>query len=64
MVVYIPCMYCGTEYTETWLWYVCDKCGYRICSSCIGKHEGPYGNHSRKCSQCTFGYFQGPKRLK
>jgi len=64
MVNYIPCMCCGAQYTETWQWMVCDKCGYRICLSCLGKHEGPHGNHGRKCSQCTFGQFQGPMRLK
>ena len=57
-------MCCGTQYTETWLWMVCDKCGYRICLSCLGKHEGPYGNHGKKCSQCAYGYLDGPKRLK
>ncbi len=63
MNVYIPCMYCGTQYTQSWQWMVCDKCGFRICLSCLGKHEGPYGNHSRKCSQCAYGYLQGPMRL-
>ena len=28
MVNYIPYMCCGTQSTETWLWMVCNKCGY------------------------------------
>ena len=64
MAYMIPCMYCGTQYPDTWIWYVCDTCGFRICPSCIGKHEGPWGNHSNKCSQCSMGMLRGPKKIK
>ena len=53
-MAWIPCQCCGREYPQTWSWYVCDKCGYRICVSCLGKHQGRYGA-GFKCSQCAFG---------
>ena len=65
MAQFIPCMCCGTTYTDTWLWWVCDTCGYRICMSCYTKHSGPYArNGGGKCSQCMMGQLKGPKRLK
>lgn len=63
--VFIPCMNCGKQQTNNHnFWYVCDKCGYRICVSCVGRHEGPYGNHGKKCSQCMHGYLEGPVKLE
>lgn len=53
---WIPCQCCGKQFVaESWTWYVCDKCGYRICTSCHGKHSGPYGHGGFKCSQCVNG---------
>lgn len=53
---FIPCQCCGQQYVgESWTWYVCDKCGYRICMSCQDKHSGPYGHGGFKCSQCMTG---------
>lgn len=53
---FIPCQCCGQQYVgESWTWYVCDKCGYRICMSCHDKHSGPYGHGGFKCSQCMTG---------
>ena len=53
---WIPCQCCGQQYVDdSWNWYVCDKCGYRICMSCFNKHSGPYGNGGYKCSQCMMG---------
>ena len=56
-MVWIPCQCCGQEFPEHWNWYVCDKCGYRICPSCLAKHSGRYGA-GYKCSQCAFGHMQ------
>lgn len=56
---FIPCQCCGQQYVgESWSWYVCDECGYRICMSCHGIHSGPYGNGGFKCSQCMTGYLE------
>ena len=51
----IPCQNCRKEYPTNWKWYICDKCGYRICSSCITVHKGPYSSGGYKCSQCSYG---------
>jgi hypothetical protein len=57
-------MWCGTEYTNTWMWYVCDKCGFRICMSCYMSHSGRYAaNGGGKCSQCMLGWLKGPMKL-
>lgn len=53
-MVYIPCQNCGKEYPEDWAWYVCDKCGFRICLACLSTHTGKYGS-GYKCSRCAFG---------
>lgn len=59
MSLFIPCQKCGQQYTQDWNWYVCDTCGYRICTSCFGTHSGP-GNSNNvggyKCSQCQMGH--------
>lgn len=53
---FIPCQCCGKQFVgESWTWYVCDKCGYRICMNCHNKHSGPYGHGGYKCSQCMTG---------
>ena len=44
MTVYIPCQNCHKEYSSDWRWYICDKCGFRICPSCLSYHKGKYGN--------------------
>lgn len=53
-MAFISCQNCGREYPSNWHWYTCDKCGFRICSSCLGAHKGKYGT-GYKCSQCAFG---------
>jgi len=53
---WIPCQCCGKQYVgENWTWYICDKCGYRICMNCHSIHSGPYGHGGYKCSQCIMG---------
>ena len=27
--MFAPCMCCHREYTENWIWYRCDSCGYQ-----------------------------------
>lgn len=50
-LMWIPCQNCGQRYDESWPWYVCDTCGYRICSFC-------FDGIGRKCPQCDFGHFK------
>lgn len=53
---WMPCQCCGRQYVgESMSWYVCDKCGYRICMNCHSVHSGPYGHGGFKCSQCMTG---------
>lgn len=59
--MFIPCQKCGQQYADTWDWFVCDSCGYRICTSCFGSHSGPgngYNIGGYKCSQCQTGTLQ------
>lgn len=59
MSMFIPCQKCGHQYTEDWIWYICDTCGYRICMNCYGSHSGPGNGHNiggGKCSQCQTGW--------
>ena len=58
MSYWIPCQNCGKELPSDWSWYVCDKCGFRVCPSCLGSHKGPYSLGGFKCSQCAFGYMK------
>ena len=44
MSYWIPCQNCGKELPSDWSWYVCDKCGFRVCPSCLGSHKGPYSS--------------------
>ena len=53
--MWIPCQNCGDRYDQSWGWWVCDTCGYRICPSCLNKI-------GFRCPQCTFGHFK-MKRL-
>lgn len=55
------CMVCRKPFDESFLWYVCDHCGYRVCPHCMGsgKQQGPYGS-GIKCGQC----FPGKLREK
>lgn len=48
-LMWIPCMNCGRMYDESWPWYICDTCGYRICPSCM---------NSFKCPKCTWGHMK------
>ncbi len=52
--MFIPCQCCGKQLPQSWTWYVCNTCGYRVCPSCLGVHKGSYGS-GFKCSQCAFG---------
>lgn len=59
--MFIPCQKCGQQYADSNSWYICDKCGYRICMSCFGSHSGSgngYNVGGYKCSQCQTGYLQ------
>ena len=53
----IPCQNCGKELPDTFMWYVCDKCGFRVCTFCLNKHSSKYGS-GFKCSRCAFGKMQ------
>ena len=52
--LFIPCQNCGQQYTQNWIWYVCNCCGFHICQSCLCTHQEPYGS-GFKCSRCAFG---------
>jgi hypothetical protein len=54
MPQWIPCQCCGRTYPDDWKWYKCDTCGYRLCTQCIGEHQGQYGR-GLKCDRCAFG---------
>ena len=51
---YIPCMNCGRKLPDTWRWFKCDQCGFRICIYCLDRHQGQYGR-GYKCSRCPYG---------
>ncbi|MDR1594154.1 MAG: hypothetical protein LBS43_06695 [Prevotellaceae bacterium] len=62
-MAWIPCQNCGKEFDAIgWRWFICDKCGFRVCTSCLSQHSGKYGS-GYKCSQCAFGYMKGPKKI-
>jgi predicted RNA-binding Zn-ribbon protein involved in translation (DUF1610 family) len=47
----IPCMHCGDKFpNKNFVWWVCNKCGFRIDQKCISKHGKGF-----KCSKCSFG---------
>ncbi|RME88281.1 MAG: hypothetical protein D6785_01025 [Planctomycetota bacterium] len=54
-MAYIPCSWCKKEYPQKWVWFICEKCGYRVCQGCLSKHQGKYSKGGFKCSQCNFG---------
>ena len=53
----IPCQVCHKMDQEKTTWFVCDKCGFRVCPGCLTAHQGPHGG-GYKCSQCPFGKMQ------
>ena len=53
----VRCQCCGKEYPTFFPWYICDTCGFRVCTNCLSKHRGPHG-FGFKCSQCTTGQMQ------
>jgi hypothetical protein len=55
--LFSPCMCCGREYTESWIWYRCDQCGFRICQGCLSAHRGEFGS-GLKCSRCVWGWMR------
>lgn len=58
MSYWISCQHCGRELPSEWSWYVCDKCGFRVCPTCLGSHKGPYSSGGFKCSKCAFGHME------
>ena len=57
--IMVRCQCCVQQYPVRWAWYVCNGCGYRICTNCFGRHSGPYNsNGGYKCSQCFSGFFK------
>jgi len=59
---WIPCQSCNKMYPDDWRWYVCTKCGFRVCPMCLDRHEGRYGRGGFKCSRCQFGWMEEAKR--
>lgn len=55
---FIPCQWCHQGFMDTWRWLICNRCGFRICSTSIAKHQGTYGT-GYKCSQCALGHMGG-----
>ena len=51
----IPCENCSKEYAQNWVWYKCEKCGFRVCPNCLSNHKGKYSKGGFKCSRCAFG---------
>ncbi len=54
----IPCQWCRKEQPAYSNWYICDNCGFRVCSQCTNRHYGPYKKSpdgSGQCSQCSRG---------
>ena len=39
---YIPCQNCGRRLPETWRWFICNGCGFRICNYCLDRHHEQY----------------------
>jgi hypothetical protein len=60
----VACQCCGKELSKDgrW-WFICDKCKFRVCSSCLSRHSGKYSRGGFKCSQCAFGQMKGPKAV-
>jgi hypothetical protein len=54
---YIPCQQCGRMLPDTWRWYRCSKCGFRVCIYCLDRHRGQYGQ-GYKCSRCPYGWMK------
>ena len=50
----IPCQYCEKMLPKHRLWFICDRCGFRVCPHCLSDHRGRYGRGFR-CSRCQFG---------
>ena len=54
----IPCQWCRKTQPAYSNWYICNNCGFRVCSQCTNKHYGPYKTSpdgSGQCSQCSRG---------
>jgi hypothetical protein len=48
----IPCQCCRNQLPINWMWYVCNRCGFRICAHCLNRCGG------FKCGQCSFGHME------
>lgn len=57
MEQYIACMNCQRTLPNTWKWFRCNKCGFRVCNLCLDRHNGQYGK-GYKCSRCPYGQMQ------
>ena len=53
----VRCQCCGKELPTSFDWYICDTCGFRVCTFCLNQHHGPYG-FGFKCSQCMTGQME------
>lgn len=64
MTYRVSCQNCGKELSNDgpW-WFICDKCNFRVCTSCLGHHSGKYSSGGFKCSQCAFGQMKGPRAV-
>jgi len=54
---YIACQSCGRMLPDAWKWFVCNRCGFRICNLCLDRHQGQYGK-GYKCSRCPYGWLR------
>ena len=59
---YVACMNCGkTAGASAGWWWVCDTCGYRVCSNCFSQHTGSIWKGKKggpKCTQCIQGFLK------
>jgi hypothetical protein len=55
MTYMIPCQCCGRQLPDTWQWFECDRCHFRVCPWCLSTHQGQYSQGGYKCSRCAFG---------
>lgn len=53
------CPVCRKQIESSFIWFICDCCGNRVCHHCMvtGKQSGPYGS-GYKCGQCMKGWMR------
>jgi hypothetical protein len=54
------CQWCRTVFPDSWVWFVCNRCGHRVCASCLGQQNGRFGRGT-KCGQCAHGTMQSER---